>query len=62
MNRIVAEYDYYTLEQARKIILEEERQKKENIRKLRFSCNNVFYSFSNDFALVNNWILGRTMG
>ena len=30
-NNIVAEYDYYTWDQARKIILAEERQKKNEI-------------------------------
>lgn len=31
MNKIVAEYDYYTLEQARKIVLTEERQRKKRV-------------------------------
>ena len=31
MNKIVVEYDYYTLEQAREIILEEEKQRKMKI-------------------------------
>lgn len=31
-SRIVAEYDYYTLDQAREIIKKEERQKKHEIK------------------------------
>lgn len=54
MNRIVAEYDYYTLEQARKIILEEERQKK---RKILENYVALAIMFSTPFLMILHWLI-----
>lgn len=54
MNKIVAEYDYYTLEQARKIILEEERQRK---RKMLENYAAIAIMFVAPFLMFLHWLI-----
>lgn len=53
-NDIVAEYDYYTLAQARKIIYEETRKKK---REIREECMSVVSMIVIPVLFVLHWIV-----
>ncbi len=54
MNKIVVEYDYYTLEQAREIILEEEKQRK---RKILENYVAIAIMFAAPFLMILHWLV-----
>lgn len=53
-NKVVAEYDYYTLDQARKIILAEEKQRKKKIIENYVAIATMFVT---PFLMFFHWII-----
>lgn len=53
-NKVVAEYDYYTLDQARKIILAEEKQRKKKIIENYVAIATMF---ATPFLMFFHWII-----